>query len=140
MKLKRSLRLETDLSELQRLQEAVAEFGEEGNWPPDIMYQFDLALDELFVNIVNYGHSDNARHEVEIDLISDADALTIEIRDDGKPFNPLSDAPEPDLDAGIEDRPIGGLGIHLVLTMMDEVHYRREQNKNHLTLIKRRNG
>ena len=59
-------------------------------------------------------------NEVEIDLISDADALTIEIRDDGKPFNPLSDAPEPDLDAGIEDRPIGGLGIHLVLTMMDE--------------------
>ena len=140
MKVKRSLCIASDLGELERLQEAVAEFGEEGNWPPEVLYQVDLALDELFVNIVNYGYSDNARHEVEIDLTSDADALTIEIRDDGKPFNPLNDAPEPDLDAGIEDRPIGGLGIHLVLTMMDEVLYRREENKNHLTLIKRRNG
>ena len=117
MKVKRSLCIASDLSELERLHDAVAELGEAGDWPPDLVY-----------------------HEIEVTLTSDEDVFTVEIIDDGHAFNPLSDAPEPDLDAGIEDRPIGGLGIHLMRVMMDDVHYRREQNKNHLTLIKRRNG
>ena len=140
MKVKRSLCIESDLSELERLHDAVAELGEVGNWPPDLVYQVDLVLEELIVNTVNYGYDDDERHEIEIALTSDADVFTVEIIDDGHAFNPLSDAPEPDLDAEIADRPIGGLGIHLMRVMMDEVHYQREQNKNYLTLIKRRNG
>ena len=140
MKVKRSLCIESDLSELERLHDAVAELGEAGNWSPDLVYQVDLVLEELIVNTVNYGYDDDASHEIEVTLISDEDVFTVEIIDDGHAFNPLNDAPEPDLDLGIEDRPIGGLGIHLMRVMMDDVHYRREQNKNHLTLIKRRNG
>lgn len=140
MKVKRSLCIESDLGELERLHDAVAELGEAGNWSPDLVYQVDLVLEELIVNTVNYGYDDDASHEIEVTLISDEDVFTVEIIDDGHAFNPLNDAPEPDLDLGIEDRPIGGLGIHLMRVMMDDVHYRREQNKNHLTLIKRRNG
>ncbi len=140
MKVKRSLSIESDLSELERLHDAVAELGEVGNWPPDLVYQVDLVLEELIVNTVNYGYDDDERHEIEIALTSDADVFTVEIIDDGHAFNPLSDAPESDLDAEIADRPIGGLGIHLMRVMMDEVHYQREQDKNYLTLIKRRNG
>ena len=140
MKVKRSLCIESDLSELERLHDAVAELGEVGNWPPDLVFQVDLVLEELIVNTVNYGYDDDARHEIEIALTSDADVFTVEIIDGGHAFNPLSGAPEPDLDAEIADRPIGGLGIHLMRAMMDEVHYRREQDKNYLTLIKRRNG
>ncbi len=140
MKVKRSLCIESDLSELERLHDAVAELGEVGNWPPDLVFQVDLVLEELIVNTVNYGYDDDARHEIEIALTSDADVFTVEIIDEGHAFNPLDDAPEPDLDAEIEDRPIGGLGIHLMRVMMDEVHYRREQDKNYLTLIKRRKG
>ena len=140
MKAKRSLCIASDLSELERLHDAVAELGEAGDWPPDLVYQVDLVLEELIVNTVNYGYDDDARHEIEVTLTSDEDVFTVEIIDDGHAFNPLSDGPEPDLDAGIEDRPIGGLGIHLMRVMMDDVHYRREENKNHLTLIKRRNG
>ncbi len=140
MKVKRSLCIASDLSELDRLHDAVAELGEVGDWPPDLVYQVDLVLEELIVNTMNYGYDDDASHEIEITLISDEDVFTVEIIDDGHAFNPLDDAPEPDLDSGIEDRPIGGLGIHLMRVMMDDVHYRREENKNHLTLIKRRNG
>lgn len=140
MKAKRSLCIASDLNELERLHDAVAELGEAGDWPPDLVYQVDLVLEELIVNTVNYGYDDDARHEIEVTLTSDEDVFTVEIIDDGQAFNPLSDAPEPDLNAGIEDRPIGGLGIHLMRVMMDDVHYRREQNKNHLMLIKRRNG
>ena len=139
MNLKRSLCIESNLGELERLHDAVAELGQVGNWPPDLVYHVDLVLEELIVNTVNYGYDDNARHEIEIALTSDVDALTIEIADNGHAFNPLSDAPEPDLDLGLEDRQIGGLGIHLVRAIMDEIHYRRDQDKNRLTLIKRRN-
>ncbi len=140
MKVKRSLRIASDLGELERLHDAVAELGEAGNWPSDLVYQIDLVLEELIVNTVNYGYDDDVRHEIEITLTADEDVITVEIIDDGHAFNPLEDIPEPDLDAEIEDRPIGGLGIHLVRVTMDEVHYQREKNKNYLTLIKRRNG
>ena len=140
MKVKRSLCIQSDVSELERLHDAVSELGEVGNWPPDLVYQIDLVLEELIVNTVNYGYDDDARHEIDITLTSDADVFTVEIIDDGHAFNPLTDAPEPDLDVEIEDRPIGGLGLRLMRVMMDEVHYRRKKNKNHLTLIKRRNG
>ena len=77
-------------------------------------------------------------HEFEITLTSEADVLRIEVTDDGRPFDPLNEAPEPDLDASVDDRQVGGLGIHLVRTMVDEMSYRREQDKNHLTLVARK--
>jgi anti-sigma regulatory factor (Ser/Thr protein kinase) len=101
------------------------------------VFRVNLALEELGLNIMNHGH-DEGTHEIEIDLISDADSLTIEIRDDGKPFDPLNDAPTPDLDSPVGVRTPGGLGVHLVRTMMDELSYRREQGKNHVTLVSRR--
>ena len=58
--------------------------------------------------------------------------------DNGRPFDPLNDAPEPDLDSGVADRAVGGLGVHLVRTMMDEMRYRRDRGRNHLTLVKER--
>lgn len=133
-----SLRIETRLDELPRLDAAVEDFAQEQAWPPDIAFQVKLVLEELGVNIVNHAHDDDALHEIEIKIASAADMLTIEIADDGRPFDPLTEAPEPDLDSMIEDRPIGGLGIHLVRTMMDEARYRREEGKNRLTLVKRR--
>ena len=102
-----------------------------------MVYRVTLVIEELVVNIINHGHDDGV-HDIEIAMTSEPDALTVEIIDDGRPFDPLSDAPEPDLDSLLEDRPVGGLGIHLVRTMMDEVHYRREQDRNHTTLIARR--
>ena len=133
-----SLRVETRLDELPRLDAAVEDFAQGQAWPPDLAFQVKLVLEELGVNIVNHAHDDGALHEIEIKIASAADMLTIEIADDGRPFDPLTEAPEPDLDSTIEDRPIGGLGIHLVRTMMDEARYRREEGKNHLTLVKRR--
>ncbi len=135
-----SLRIETRRDELRRLDAAVEDLAQAEGWPPDLVFQIKLVLEELGINIVNHGHDDGRSHEIEIEITSKADVLTIEITDDGRPFDPLTDAPPPDLDSALEDRVPGGLGIHLVLTMMDEVRYRREQDRNHLTLIKRRNG
>ena len=140
MSAQRSLLIANELDELRKVNTAIEELAEEENWSPDLTFQIGLAVEELGVNIVNYGHDDDKAHEIKIVIASEDEAITIEIEDDGHAFNPLSDAPEPDLDAEVEDRTVGGLGIHLVRTMMDEVHYQRQQNKNCLTLVKRRDS
>ena len=137
MSAKASLKIETRHEELDRVSAAVEELAEREGWPPEMAYRVTLVIEELVVNIINHGH-DSGVHDIEIAMASEPDALTVDIIDDGRPFDPLSDAPEPDLDSLLEDRPVGGLGIHLVLTMMDEVHYRREQDRNHTTLVARR--
>ena len=124
------------MDELARVSSAIEEMGERENWPAPMAFQVNLALEELVINVMNHGH-DEGVHEIEITLTSDADGITVDTVDDGRPFNPLIDAPQVDPKAAIEDRRIGGLGVHLVRTMMDAMSYRREQGKNHLTLVKR---
>ena len=132
-----ALKVKTQADELARITAAVEDFGEQEDWPPDLVFRVNLALEELGMNIMNHGY-DVGLHEFEITLISEDDSLTIEIVDDGRPFDPLHDAKQPDVGAAIEDRPIGGLGVYFVREMMDEMHYKREQGKNHLTLVSRR--
>ena len=69
---------------------------------------------------------------------SQTDPRVIEIIDDGIPFDPLTEAPEPDLTSPIEDRPIGGLGVHFTKSLMDDVEYCRESGKNRLKIVARR--
>lgn len=132
-----SLTMGFEAADLPRIQSAIGEFSREQDWPPDIEFQVDLVLEELVLNVVNHG-SRGGEGEINIELVSDPEAVIIQIIDDGRPFDPLTDAPEPDTESGIEDRAVGGLGIHLVRTMMDDVTYRREENKNHMRLVKRR--
>ena len=126
------------LEELSGLQQQVARFGAAQGWPGDWEYQVELAIEELVVNIVNYGFDADSAGRVELVLDSGPDALRIEITDNGRPFDPFNEAPPPDLDSDVDERPIGGLGVHFVKTMMDEASYRREGDRNHVTLVKRR--
>ena len=115
---------------------AVEDLGRRDNWPDELVFRVNLALEELGLNIMGYG-LENAQQEIVITLTSDDVSLVIEIMDEGRPFDPLTDAPTPDLDGPVEDRRVGGLGFHLVRTMMDDMQYRRERGKNHLTLVTR---
>ena len=132
-----SLKIETKRDELDRVVAALEDLGEQEGWSPELAFRVHLVVEELVVNIMDYGFDDGL-HEIDFTLTSEPDSLTIEIVDGGKPFDPLNDAPAPDTDAAIEDRRVGGLGIHLVRTMMDQTHYRREDGTNHLTLVARR--
>ena len=130
-----SLNLAPKIDELKRLYEAVESLGEQEEWPPGLIFQVNLALEELGINIMNYGET---AEEILVILASDEDTITINISDAGKPFNPLTEGPEPDITQELDERPIGGLGVYLVRTLMDELHYRREGDRNHLTLVKHR--
>jgi anti-sigma regulatory factor (Ser/Thr protein kinase) len=131
------LQKQATTDEVEAILEAVEDFGEREDWSPALLFKVKLAIEELALNVANYGQVDKIP-EIEIIVISEPDVLTISIEDDGRPFDPLNDAPEPDLTSPIEDRPIGGLGIHFVREMMDEVTYRHEHGKNCLELTLRR--
>ena len=92
-------------------------------------YAVRLALDELLSNVIRYAYDDDARHRIDLKLETGVPfALTIE--DDGKPFDPLADAPPPVLDGPVEDRPIGGLGLHILKKMGLRLAYRRDAGHN----------
>ncbi len=134
MSVSRTVTIETRLEELTRLTEVVENLGEQDNWSPALVGKVNLVLEELAMNTINHGH-DGGLHEISITFNSTDDALTIDIVDDGTPFDPLTDAPMPDVNAPMHERPIGGLGVYLVRKLMDELTYRREEGRNHLTLV-----
>ena len=96
----------------------------------------NLALEEAVVNVIDYAYPEGTSGEVIIDAAVTDTALTFTITDNGKPFDPTA-RPEVDINAGVEDRPIGGLGIHLVRQIMDDVRYERRGEKNVLVLTKK---
>jgi anti-sigma regulatory factor (Ser/Thr protein kinase) len=129
----------SDADTLQYIQGSVEELGEREAWPESLTFKVNLVLEELGINILTHGGKGKERRpEIEIVLTSEDHALTIEVLDDGHPFDPLQDSPKPDLTATIEGRPIGGLGIHLVRSLMDDLHYQRDAGRNRLTLVARR--
>ena len=127
------LNRQATIDEIEIILEAVEYFGEQEDWEPALTFKVKLAIEELGINIANHGRVDDIP-EIEIVVDSSPEKLTITIEDDGRPFDPLHDAPPPDLTSALEDRPVGGLGIHFVREMMDEMTYRHEDGKNCLAL------
>ena len=128
--------LRNELSESTRLGELLAAFTEKYDVPARLAFRIDLVLDELVTNIIKYGYKGApASEEIHIELYDAGPGkLQIVIVDAGVPFNPL-EAQAPDIDASIEDRPIGGLGIHFAKEFTEDMFYKRHNDKNYLTMI-----
>ena len=131
-----SILFKNELAEIGRLGQVVEEFAELHHLPPNLVFQFNVALEEILTNVISYGYEDSGEHEIMIRLSCTEEEMTAEVEDDGRPFNPL-EAAEPDTSKPLEDRPVGGLGIHFVRKFMDKVEYRRQQGKNLLMMKKR---
>jgi anti-sigma regulatory factor (Ser/Thr protein kinase) len=129
------LTLHNRISELERVSQAVESFAEAHQVPATVLHAINLCLDEVVTNIISYAYDDQTDHQITVRLALRAGELTIEVEDDGKPFNPLT-APEPDLYKPMEERQIGGLGIHLLRNVMDDIEYRRQQDHNLLIMRK----
>lgn len=128
-----SLVLRNHVSEIPRLVDRVEAFGAEAGLPPDVTFRLTLALDEAVSNVIRHGVADGGDHPIAVDVRVADGIVTATVEDDGIPFDP-NDAPPPNLDAPIEERTPGGLGVHLVKATMDDVRYRREGDRNVLTL------
>ncbi|GLK84741.1 ATP-binding protein [Ancylobacter defluvii] len=126
-------RLANDLAELEPLVRALDCFGEAVALPPKTAHRLTLAIDEFVNNAVDYGYPDHRQGEITVSIRHRVEHLEIVIADDGDAFDPLT-APAPDLSGSIEERRIGGLGVHLVRTLATSFAYRREDGRNVVTL------
>ena len=97
-------------------------------------FALNLCLEEVFANCATYGCGLDPKQKIEISLSARGGEIFAELSDSARAFDPLTQAPSPDLSADAESRPVGGLGIFLVKKHMDEVSYRREGDKNVLSM------
>ena len=122
--------------EKQRLLSALEEFSQEHHLPPAVAQAADLALEEHVTNVMAYTYEDAAPHEIRIRLGVEHECLLIEVEDDGRAYDPLA-RPPVDTSLPLEEKPIGGLGVHLIRSLMDQVEYRREGERNILRMKKK---
>ncbi len=102
----------------------------------DVEFSMNLALEEIVTNIIQHGYNGKEEYPITIRFTLDKHDLRIQVKDGAPEFNPL-ELPEPeDIGKPLEERNIGGLGIHLVKKFTDNFSYRRSNNKNIITLIK----
>ena len=125
-----------EVGEVARLAEWVEQRGETDGLSADLVFKLTLVLEEAVMNAIAHGFVGMPPpHAISVRLdIGDATVLA-EIADNGRPFDPTI-APPPDLSSRVEERDPGGLGIHLMRTMMDRVEYRRDGGRNRLRLEK----
>lgn len=130
-----AVELTNRVSELQRLENALQTFAADHHLPDDVVNALRLALEEVVVNVIHHGYDAEGAHAIRVRFELTEHQCTVVVEDDARPYDPLS-RPAPDLEADIEDRPIGGLGIFLVRELMDVVEYRREREQNILVMKK----
>ena len=125
--------------ELALIVDAIEGVAEREDWAFDLVFKINLVLEEVVLNVMDHGFDDDDdSRECKVELSSDDHAVTIVVSDRGKAFDPLTEAPDADLDSPVGERAVGGLGLHLVETMMDEASYQRTDGTNRLTLVKLR--
>jgi len=122
------------LSENSRVKKHFDTFAEDYGIPEKVRLKMNVVFDELLTNIISYAYQDNEEHDIGIKVELSADRLKVSMVDGGLPFNPLG-VEKPDTELPLEERQIGGLGIHLVRNMMDKVSYRRRIDKNVITVV-----
>lgn len=130
------LTIEPDRGAVARANAAFTAFAEANAVPAPIRRSLNVALDELLQNTIAHGFAGRQGGVVTIAVELGTDRLTVTLTDDGRPFDPLGTA-APDIARSVEERPVGGLGIHLVRQLMDEVRYQRHADRNVVTLVKR---
>ena len=137
MPVSRTLTVLNRIEEIRTVEKVLAEFAAQQSISSDVLFQIQLSLEEIFTNVVNYAHDDEQEHEVKIIILGDGDSVTVEVVDDGRPFDPLRDVPEIDTRSSLDRHRVGGAGVALTKRMMTELSYRRDGDHNHLIMTKR---
>jgi anti-sigma regulatory factor (Ser/Thr protein kinase) len=124
------------IEEIDRVNESFNDFAKEHDVQDSTRRRMNLVFDELLNNVISYAFEDEAEHQIEIAVSLVRGCLKVTIADDGRPFNPFRESTPPHVELSIDERPIGGIGVHVVKNVMDEVTYERLGTKNVATLIK----
>jgi len=132
----KQLVLHNDVQQIALLADFIDAVAEATGIEPSLAMSLNLALEEAVTNVVMYAYSEGTDGLVDITAETKGQVLTFVIKDSGKAFDPTQKE-EADITLSAEERPIGGLGIFLVMNLMDEVKYERENGYNILTMSKK---
>lgn len=135
VRLQRSLTLPNDINTIPQLNEFIDTVCEELEIDMALAMSLNLAMEEAVVNVMDYAYPAGTEGEVCIEAVAEETQLHFIISDSGKPFDPTAKE-EVDTTLSAEERPIGGLGIHLIRQLMDDISYERKDDKNILRLSK----
>ncbi|MCK9210667.1 MAG: ATP-binding protein [Ignavibacteriaceae bacterium] len=130
-----SITIRNDISEVSRLADIIELFGRTNKVAASSTFEINLVMDEVLANIIMHGFPDIDEHIIEIKISLNGETFSAEIVDDGIAFNPLKSTKD-DRGASLEEKGIGGLGIHIIKKYMDKVAYKRVSNKNVLMIKK----
>ncbi len=133
--IERRLTLPNDIETIPQLSEFIETIADEAGLDMSFTMSLNLALEEAVVNVMTYAYPEGSIGYVDIDIIINGEQFLCIISDSGTPFDPTQN-PEADTSLSADDRPIGGLGIHLVRQIMDKVSYQYLNSRNVLTLTK----
>ena len=121
---------------LKDLFDSCQQFADRSGVADNVRHDLYVAIEELVSNVIRHGAVPGIRPRVTVSVTLTPEALRVTVADNASAFNPLT-IPPPDLDTPLEERSLGGLGIHFVKTLMDDVRYRRQCNRNHVRLTKK---
>ena len=127
----------TSHEKLTEIVDEVEALGERDAWSHNLVFRVSLVIEEQVQNVLDHAYADSqsvADGVIKVAITAEGDGVVIEIIDDGPPFDPLPQAPEPDLTSPAEERRVGGLGVYFIRTLMDEVVYSRESGQNRLRM------
>ncbi len=130
-----SLTLDSDVHNVEALHEFIAAFCERNRFAEQVRDHLTVALEELMVNAAVHGNCDPRKDAIRIELRLVRDRVEVTFSDTGKPFNPLT-MPLPDVSRDVGTRPIGGLGIYFVRSLIPEIRYERRDGRNYLFMAK----
>ena len=128
-----SISFQNDMQELTHVLQLVNVFLEPRELQSKLIYAVNLILEEILVNIIKYGYDDEDSREIEVRIGVEEEEVALTVVDDGKEFNPLT-VPPPDHSKSAMDRIEEGLGLHFVRHMRNAMEYRREGDKNILSI------
>ncbi len=131
----RSITLTNDVQEVPRLNVFVDEVCEDMGCDMETTMRMNLAIEEAVVNVIDYAYPSGTVGSIDIKVTIYDNHMEFVISDSGTPFDPTKKE-DVDISLPVEERRIGGLGIHLVRQLMDKINYERKDGRNILTLIK----
>lgn len=124
-----------ELDQLPVFREFISDCCKKHQVPDDTVFDLKLAVDEACTNVITHGYEGMDPGSIILSFRIESDRILVQITDFGRVFEP-ADAPKPDVEAALEDRPLGGLGLYLIYQLMDNIDYEATEDGNTLTFTK----